>query len=197
MSSTTFDRSAAPTEFDHTVADLSTFGDDIDLRALAIDATAAEFRLPPPFWFRTIETLTPAKTVGLGRTNVTLIMATIVQTDAATPYAGFDRQSTPTRNPVAQVHFLPSAYGAVGPATYVVTFSIETSGPSTFTVAAPSIGEVSGTGSKSVNGRVGISVVFSNLSPGQPVYAYIEQTSGATWNWYATRISYPPLVVQL
>ncbi len=196
--------SAAPasaddhTEFDHTSADVSTFPDTLDLRDLAQKYDPSERFVPSVVWYRTIETLSPVKTVGLGRTNVTLIMPTIVQTDATTPYAGFDRRATPNRNPVAQVHFLPAAYGNTAPATYVVSFSIETTGPVTFTVSAPTfIGGVSGAGSRSVDGATNVSVVFSQLAPTQPVYVALEQTTGAQWNWYSTRIAYPPFVLQL
>ena len=41
------------------------------------------------FPFGPIETLSPIKPVGKGRTNTTLINATIDQTDAVTPYAAF------------------------------------------------------------------------------------------------------------
>jgi len=37
------------------------------------------------------ETLSATKTVGRGRTNLTIIVPTIVQIDAATPRATFDR----------------------------------------------------------------------------------------------------------
>lgn len=39
-----------------------------------------------------VETLSPAKTFGRGRTNLTLIRPTILQLDATPPYAGFDRR---------------------------------------------------------------------------------------------------------
>src|SRR5215210_5386235 len=85
-------------------------------------------------YFLPIETLTPAKTVGLGRTNLTIIMPTIVQTDAATPYAGFDRQTTPSRNPTISMHFEPGAYGVGASATFLMAFAIDVAGQSTFTL---------------------------------------------------------------
>jgi hypothetical protein len=199
MSTTTPPRSTSAdfAEFDRTSADIRTFPDTLDLRDLAEKYNPAELFVPSHFWYRTFETLSPTKTVGLGRTNVTLIMPTILQTDATTPYAGFDPAQTPTRKPSAGIHFIPSAYGNTSAATYVVSFSIETFGPVTFTVSAPTfIGGVSGAGSRVVNGTASVSVVFANLAPNQPVYVSLDQTAGVGWNWYATRISYPPIVLQ-
>ncbi|CAN5426109.1 hypothetical protein BH10ACT4_BH10ACT4_03350 [soil metagenome] len=185
------------TAFDKTAADVMSFPDTLDLRDIARRYDPSDRFIPSHVWFRTIEVLSPTKTIGLGRTNTTLIMPTIVQTDAATPYAGFDRSVTPSRNPVAQAHFEPGAYGNTTPATYVISFAVETSGPVTFTVQGMSfLPGVSGLGSRVVNGTASISVVYSNLAASQPVYAYIEQTAGGHWNWYSTRISYPPLVLQ-
>jgi hypothetical protein len=82
---------------------------------------------PPPF-FIAIETLSPAKTVGLGETNLTIIMSTIVQLDAATPYASFDLTQTPSRNPTIQMHFYPAAYGITGTGNYIMEFRIESFG---------------------------------------------------------------------
>ena len=200
MTSTTHQKppTADHTAFDTTAADVSSFPDSLDLRDIALRYTPTTHFIPSHVWFRTIDTLGPTKTVGLGRTNTTLIMPTIVQTDAATPHAGFDRTVTPGRNPAAQVHFDPGAYGNASPATYVISFAVETSGPVTFTVAGLSVlPGVSGLGSRVVDGAQSISVVYANLAPDQPVYAVIEQTAGAHWNWYSTRISYPPLVLQL
>jgi hypothetical protein len=199
---TTSDARTAPRELDHTAfdktaADVNSFPDTLDLRDIALAYSPSNHYIPSHVWFRTIDTLSPNKTVGLGRTNTTLIMPTIVQTDAATPYAGFDREVTPSRNPAAQVHFEPSAYGNTAPATFVISFAVETSGPVTFNVQGLSfLPGVSGLGSVVVNGAKSISVVYSNLASNQPVYALIEQTAGANWNWYSTRISYPPLVLQ-
>ncbi|QNE46638.1 hypothetical protein F1C58_06765 [Glaciihabitans sp. INWT7] len=185
------------TRFDRTSADVDSFADTLDLRDVALPYTPSNRYIPWHLWFRTIDTLSPTKTIGLGRTNTTLIMPTIVQTDAATPYAGFERALTPSRNPTAQVHFEPGAYGATSPATYVISFAVETSGPVTFTVQGLSfLPGVSGLGTRVVNGTQSISIVYSNLPATQPVYAYIEQTAGGRWNWYSTRISYPPIVLQ-
>src|SRR4029077_19918619 len=75
------------------------------------------------------------KTVERGRTNLTIIVPTIVQTDATTPNAGFDRGATPSRNPAIQMHFEPSAYGMTSVATYIMEFSIQVFGQSTFNLS--------------------------------------------------------------
>jgi hypothetical protein len=47
---------------------------------------------------------------------------TIVQIDAATPSATFNKQSR-SRNPVIQMHFEPSAYGIMAVGTYIMEFT--------------------------------------------------------------------------
>ena len=119
----------------------SPFGDAYDDRIIgtgdfepdvSVEDWVAKYRLGdlvggPIFW-TAIETLTPTRTIGKGRTGLTLIRPTILQTDAATPYAGFDRRESPNRNPAVSVHFNPGAYGATGPGTYVFTFAVEAFG---------------------------------------------------------------------
>lgn len=184
--------------FDDRTIDFATFDTDVTMEDWAAKYRVGDIRISPYFFFTPIETLTPTRTVGLGRTNLTLIMATIVQTDAAVPYAGFDRQATPSRNPAVSAHFAPSAYGITTVGTYVMTFTVETNGPSTFTVAGyAGSGTLSGTGAKSVNGRQTITLILGDVQPSQQVYGSIEQTAGSPWVWYSTKVSYPPLVFQL
>ena len=197
MDDNTVSGSVADT-FDDRKIDFATFDTDVTVEDWATKYRVGDIRLGPYFFFTPIETLAPAKTIGLGRTNLTLIMATIVQTDAAVPYAGFDRQETPSRNPAVSVHFAPSAYGIATVGTYVMTFTVETSAPSTFTVGGyAGSGSLSGTGTKSVNGRQTITLILKDVQPSQQVYGSIEQTAGSSWLWYSTRVSYPPLVFQV
>src|SRR5437899_1196608 len=102
--------------------------------------------------FYPIETLSPTKTIGKGRTNLTIIMSTIVQIDAATPYAGFDMRATPSRKPVIQMHFEPKAYGIAAASTYVMTFAIEVVGQSAFNVDG-SFGFISNAGLRTLSGQ--------------------------------------------
>src|SRR5437660_1085706 len=62
------------------------------------------------FPFGPIETLSSTKTIGRGRTNLTIIMSTIVQIDSNIPNASLDPRATPSRNPIIQMHFEPIAY---------------------------------------------------------------------------------------
>ena len=152
--------------------------------------------LHTPIQFAPYEVLTPAKTVGRGRTNLTLIRPTIMQTDAVTPYAGFDRRESPTRNPAVSIHFEPAAYGITGVGTYVCTFSVESGAPVTLNASGyAASGTVVGAGPKSVNGKQTVSLTLKNL-PAYGGWAAIEQTAGASWAWYSSRVSYPPLVFE-
>ena len=179
----------------------------VDWSGFKSDLTALEFRDSlttvnlgtrfPIFW-NTIETLSATRTVGKGRTNLTLINATILQTDATSPYAGFDRTVTPNRNPVSQIHFEPSAYGITGTGTYYIAFTIDAGASATFSIqgyAGP--GTVVNAGSRTVSGRKVLTLILKNVPANQQVYAFIEQTAGNAWSWYATEIQFPPLVIHL
>jgi hypothetical protein len=78
----------------------------VDFKKFKTDLTVKDYRkLFGPkggviFPFFSIETLSPTKTIGKGRTNLTIIRPTIVQTDATVPAATFDRRESPSRNPV-------------------------------------------------------------------------------------------------
>jgi hypothetical protein len=186
----------ASTPFDSNAVDFGLFKPDISPRDWAEKYRSGS--LSQFFYFRPIDLLSPVKTVGRGRTNLTLIMPTIVQTDAATPYAGFDMSVTPSRRPAVSVHFEPSAYGITAVGTYVLAFAIETSGPATFSLSGfAGGGTLSGAGAKSVNGQQTVSLIFTNVPASAQFYGSLEQTSGGVWSWYRTGINYPPLVLQL
>lgn len=142
-----------------------------------------------------IETLSPVKTIGKGRTNITLIRPHIFQTDAATPHAGLNMQLSPDRKPAVQMHFRPSAYGITATSAYVMTFKIQTSGPCTFNLAG-SFGFVTNGGSRTVNGTTSVSIEFTNVPPNLDLFGFIEQTAGANWNWFSVEIRFPGLVFQ-
>lgn len=94
------------------------------------------------------ETLSPTRTVGHGRTNLTFIAPTIVQVDAATPYAGFDKRNQ-ARNPAIQAHFEPSAYGIVATGTFLMEFVVDVPVQSTFNlVGYAGSGSVANAGTK-------------------------------------------------
>jgi hypothetical protein len=175
----------------------------VDLGKFKPDLSAKDFKelLGPvgdivAFPFLPIETLSCTKTVGRGRTNLTIIMPTIVQLDATIPRATFDRRATPSRNPVIQMHFEPIAYGITSVATYIMEFAIEAFGQSTFKLdgsAGP--GMVVNNGTKVLNGQARVSLILKNVPPSQQTFGFLEQTAGVAWNWFSTQVRFPPIVI--
>ena len=157
------------------VAELGDFESDLTPEDWAAKLRADDLRRGPIFW-APIEVLSPTKTVGLGRTNLTLIRPTIVQTDAAVPYAGFDRRLSPNRNPAVSVHFNPGAYGATGPGTYVFTFAVDAPTRSHFTPSGyAGSGTVDAPGSIRFEGRRVITIILRDVPAGQDVNAAIAR----------------------
>ena len=182
-------------EFDERVIAFADFEPDIRPEAWAEKYRIGELALGPIFW-PSIDLLSPTRTVGAGRTNLTLIRPTIVQTDAATPYAGFDRRESPSRNPAVSIHFEPAAYGITGTGSYVFSFAVEAGAPITVTASGyAASGTVVGGGARSVNGKQTVSITLNDLPP-YGGWAAVEQTAGASWAWYSTRIAHPPLVFE-
>lgn len=148
--------------------------------------------------FGTIETLSPTRTVGRGRTNLTIIEPAIVQVDATVPNASFDRTASPRRNPALQVHFEPGAYGITSPATYFMAFLVDVNGPAEFRLDGfHGPGGITNSGTRVLTGRTTVTLVFRDLAPTQQVFGFIEQVSGSTWSWFSTRLTFPPLVITL
>jgi len=174
--------------------DLSTFESDLTTEDWVGKRRAGELGLGPIFW-APIQIISPTTTVGRGRTNLTLIRPTIVQTDATTPYAGFDLRESPNRNPAVSVHFNPSAYGITGTGTYVFTFAVEAPTRAAFSPSGfAGSGTVDAPGSIRFSGRRVITVILRDVPAGQDASAAIEQTTGETWSWFSTRIGHPPLI---
>jgi hypothetical protein len=147
------------------------------------------------FPFLAIETLTPTKTVGRGRTNLTLIAPTVFQTDATVPRATFDVRAQ-ARKPAAQMHFQPSGYGITSVATYIMEFTVETIGQSTFNLqGGPFNVNILNAGTKTLNGLSSVALVFKDLPPSSEVFGFLEQASGAVWNWFSISVRFPDLVI--
>jgi hypothetical protein len=147
------------------------------------------------FPFLPIETLSATKTIGRGRTNLTIIVPTIVQIDAATPSASFNKQSQ-SRNPVIQMHFEPSAYGITSVGTYIMEFTIQVFGQSTFNLSGfAGSGAVLNAGTKVLNGQTRVSLVFQNVPASQQTFGFLEQTAGGAWNWFSTQVRFPDIVI--
>ncbi|MHA7984231.1 hypothetical protein ACX9R5_00365 [Rathayibacter sp. CAU 1779] len=152
---------------------------------------------PPVFFPSPIDTLSVTHPVGLGRTNTTLIQATIVQTDAPSAYASFDRSVNPARNPAVSLHFEPDAYGITTTRDYVVTFYLNAAAACTFSATQGGAPSAGGLGNRTISGQQTISIVLNDLPAGQQCYAALEEISGQSWSWYKTVIAPPPLVFQL
>src|SRR5262245_42283709 len=101
-----------------------------------------------------IETLSPTKTIGRGRTNLTLFNAAVVETDANDPYANFASGSV-------QMHFEPSAYGITYPTNYVMEFNIDIQGTATFKLNGyAGSGSLPNVGTYTFNGPVTVQLVM-------------------------------------
>jgi hypothetical protein len=180
--------------FRKTKVDFTKFKPDLSPRKLeSLFTLPGNADLFPIFYFP-VDTLSVTRTVGKGRTNLTFIRPTIVQADATTPYAGFDRRLSPSRKPSISMHFEPGAYGISTVSSYVMGFSIESVGPSTFNLDG-SFGAIANAGSKVLNGQTTVSLVFQNVQPAQQIYGYLEQESGGEWNFYSVRVRFPSLVI--
>jgi hypothetical protein len=142
------------------------------------------------FPFGPIDTLSPVRPVGKGRTNTTLINATIDQTDAVTPYATFGAGG------VVSNHFEPVAYGITSTATYVVEFDILTFGSTTLNLSAyAGAGTVSNAGNKVVNGQTTLQLVMHSVPYTQQTWAAVQSVAGGSWQWFRTRVKFPDIVI--
>jgi hypothetical protein len=183
-----------PVPFDKHFTSFSKFKTDLEIKDYQklFSHGLVTFPLTP------IETLSCTKTVGKGRTNITIIMPTIVQIDAASPRASFDIRVTPSRNPIISVHFEPIAYGITVPATYIMEFTIEVFGSSTFTLDGfAGSATIANGGNKTLNGPSKVSLIMRQVQPAQQTFGFLEQKTGGAWDWLSTQIRFPPLVISL
>jgi hypothetical protein len=181
--------------------DLTKFKPDLTSENLEKILTPVRLRDVNLLVFPTIEIITPLKTVGSGRTNLTLKFPTIVQTDATPAFANFDFRKLPPNpasfeRPAVSVHFDPSKYGLTGNASFVISFTVEVNGSSPFTLGAFTIpGPVTGTGPRTISGRQTVSLVFNSVPANLQYFADITQTGGGAWTWFQTRISFLPILI--
>ena len=187
---------AGPDRPDSRRIDLARFKSDLDPAVLAALGIRLSDRLHLPGLFGSLETLTPTRTLGRGRTNLTLIEPTIVQVDAAVPHAGFDLEASPRRRPVVQMHFEAAPYGMSSPATYLMLFMVDVVGQATFAIdGSHGPGGITNAGTRVLSGRTVVTLVFENVPPDAHILGFIEQRSGTRWNWFSTQVSFPPLVI--
>lgn len=147
--------------------------------------------------FPTIDVISPTRTVGRGRTNLTLVRPVILQTDATPAYASFDlAAATPQQPPTVSVHFEPGQYGLTGNVTFIMGFSIEAFGTVNAEVGAfAGSGTATGLGPRTINGKQVVTIVFNNVPATDQVYGHVQQTGGPPWRWFQTRISYFPVLI--
>ena len=181
--------------FNKKIIDVTKFKPDLSPKKLAGLFGPPGFELS----FLTIDTLGVTKTVGLGRTNLTFIRPTIVQADAATPFASFDRTLSPSRNPAISMHFEPKAYGITAVSNFLMVFAIECFGQTTFTLNGfPGSGTLANAGTKVLSGKITVTLGFNNVPPSQQTHGFLEQTAGAPWNFFSVRARFPfPILIQL
>ncbi len=189
---------AAADSFDDRRVDLTSFEKDLTVADWATKYRVGDVVQGP--WFqRPIDTISPTKTIGKGRTNLTLGEPDILQVDAATPYASLSYRPTTAGGPFVSVHFEPAAYGITTVGTYVIAFLLEAASPVALVAGGyAGGGTLSGTGNKTLSGRQTVSVVLGGVPANGKVNAMIQQASpGGSWTWYSTSIEYPPLLIQI
>ena len=186
---------SAFTPFSKKIVDVTRFKPDLSPKNLV-----ALFGFPKAFdlSFLTIDALSVTKTVGKGRTNLTFVRPVIVQADAATPFANFDRQVSPSGDPAISMHFEPKAYGITAVSSFLMVFSIQCFGPTTFTAGGfAGSGTLENAGTKVFNGAVSVSLGFNNVPPSQQTHGFLQQTGGAPWSFFSVRARYPfPILIQ-
>jgi len=135
-----------------------------------------------------IETLSAARTIGRGQTNLILLHPAVVETDANNPYASYESGSI-------QMYFDPGAYGIAYVASYVVEFNIVIHGNATFKRNGfAGSGNLPNIGTYTFNGPTTVQLVMQNV-PSQPIYGALKHASGAPWDWYSSAMRFPYIVV--
>lgn len=142
-----------------------------------------------------IETLSITHLVGRGRTNTTIVRPTIVQTDAASPYATLDMTKVLDGQPGVGVHFEPDAYGIAETRDYVVSFYLDCSTECLFDVTQYGAYNPSGIGNRPITGRQVLTVALDVVPSAAQCTVSVTQIAGTAWNWYQTVIGPPPITV--
>lgn len=147
------------------------------------------------FPFTPIETLSPTKTLGKGRTNLTFVRPTIVQIDTlGTPFATFDIRAQPS--PAISAHFEPIAYGITAPSTYVFEFTLQAFGPSNFLLGGfAGAGTLANAGVRTLNGLTTVSLIMKGVPPATHTSGFLQQTSGVAWNFLSVKLKFPDIVI--
>jgi hypothetical protein len=118
-----------------------------------------------------------------------------VQIDSATPFATFDVRAQ--SSPAISMHFEPVAYGITSVATYIIEFTIQAFGPSTFVLGGfAGSGVIVNAGTKALNGLTTVSLVMRNVSSFQQTNAFLQQTAGVSWNFLSVLVKFPDIVIK-
>jgi hypothetical protein len=95
------------------------------------------------------------------------------------------------------MHFEPSAYGITSFATYVMQFTIQAFGQSTFNLQGfAGSGTILNAGTKVLNGQVAVSLIMQNVPPTQQTFGFLEQKAGGAWDWFSVQVRFPDIVFQ-
>jgi len=88
-------------------------------------------------------------------------------------------------------------YGITFTGTYIMEFTIEALGPSTFTLGGNSsgFGTILNGGTKVLNGQSRVSLIFKDLPPSTESFGLLQQTSGGVWHWFSIQVRFPDLVI--
>jgi hypothetical protein len=144
-----------------------------------------------------IQVLSPAKTVGLGRTYLELQIHGFADFRGFGffPYVHWEADGQSGGSAVV-VYFEPGAYGITSVANYVTTFNIHLVTKATFSLW--------GTGMNVADtialqpGYWTLQVLLRNISPANSFYTrtYLAQeTPRARWTWYSSVIKFPDIIV--
>jgi hypothetical protein len=94
------------------------------------------------------------------------------------------------------MHFEPSAYGITSVGTYILEFTIQVFGQSTFNLSGfAGSGTILNGGTKVLNGQTRVSLVLQNVPASQQTFGFLEQTAGGAWNWFSTQVRFPDIVI--
>jgi hypothetical protein len=186
-----------PKPFEDNKVDFSKFKMEPSASDIAKLAAAGGTKVWP---VHPIEVLSPAKTVGLGRTTLSLSKVNGFTTNATTPFAEFRDDPPFGGSFYIWLQFEPSAYGITSVATYVITFNLEASGNAAFEVFGLGVTVSS---AYLFSGSRTLQVVFPDWPPSIPTwpptpapFAVLRQRArGVTWKWYSSVIKFPDTIV--
>ena len=77
-------------------------------------------------------------------------------------------------------------------------FTVQVFGQSTFNLDGfAGSGQVVNKGTKVLNGQTIVTLILQNVPPTQETFGFLEETSGVVWQWFRTKVRFPPIVISL